>query len=283
LSIDKIGLGTVQFGLNYGISNKLGQTSFKDSLEIVIQAKHNGINLLDTASSYGNSEIILGKMKLNEMKIVSKFISNNSKDLKIEFQNTLNRLNCKGLYGYLCHRPENVLSDNSLWSVLEEFRCLGKIKKIGFSFTDPDQIDKCLRLKIIPDIVQVPFNIFDQRFLNGIKILKSKFGTEIHTRSVFLQGLFFLKPEKLMGKTKIFKNYLIELNKVCENSNDKIIRYALNYCTSNHYIDKVIVGIQSTSQMNDLLTYSKYSNPNKFKYPIVIENKLKKYLDPANW
>ena len=139
-----------------------------------------------------------------------------------------------------------------------------------------------MRLKIIPDIVQVPFNIFDQRFLNGIKILKSKFGTEIHTRSVFYKD-FFLKPEKLIGKTKIFKNHLIELNKVCENSNDNIIRYALNYCFSNQYIDKVIVGIQTTSQMDDLLTYSKYSNPNKFKNPIIIESKLKKYLDPANW
>ena len=132
MSIDKIGLGTVQFGLNYGISNKLGQTNFKDSFEIVNKAKNNGINLLDTASSYGNSEILLGKMNINEMKIISKFISNNSKDLKIEFQNTLNRLNCKSLYGYLCHRPENILSDNYLWSVLEELRCLGKVKKLVF-------------------------------------------------------------------------------------------------------------------------------------------------------
>ena len=75
MSIDKIGLGTVQFGLNYGISNKLGQTNFKDSFEIVNKAKNNGINLLDTASSYGNSEILLGKMNINEMKIISKFIS----------------------------------------------------------------------------------------------------------------------------------------------------------------------------------------------------------------
>ena len=151
------------------------------------KAKNNGINLLDTASSYGNLEILLGKMNINEMKIISKFISNNSKDLKIEFQNTLNRLNCKSLYGYLCHRPENILSDNYLWSVLEELRCLGKVKKIGFSYTDPDQIDECLRLKIIPDIVQVPFNIFDQRFLNGIKILKSKFELK------FILDLFFYK------------------------------------------------------------------------------------------
>ena len=71
--INKIGLGTVQFGLPYGINNTYGQTQEVEVKVILQIASKNGITILDTAHAYGNCETILGKQDLNKFNIVSKF------------------------------------------------------------------------------------------------------------------------------------------------------------------------------------------------------------------
>ena len=72
---NKLGLGTVQFGLPYGISNANGQTSAEEVKAILQAAAQHGISLLDTASAYGNAEAVLGKNDLRNFRIVSKYIT----------------------------------------------------------------------------------------------------------------------------------------------------------------------------------------------------------------
>ena len=59
--ISRVGLGTVQFGMDYGISNKTGQVRFADVVEIFETAREQGLNFIDTAPVYGNSEATIGR------------------------------------------------------------------------------------------------------------------------------------------------------------------------------------------------------------------------------
>jgi len=56
----RLALGTVQFGLNFGISNKTGQAPQHDIVKLLNKSRLSGVNVLDTAISYGESEKFLG-------------------------------------------------------------------------------------------------------------------------------------------------------------------------------------------------------------------------------
>src|SRR5690606_18186432 len=116
--ITKLGLGTVQFGIDYGISNTFGKTTSEEVSKILNYASEKNINLIDTAISYGNAEEELGTNSLRQFKIVSKFIlddENNSVDIENQLNTSLNNLNLQSIYGYLAHRPLSVLKDKSVW------------------------------------------------------------------------------------------------------------------------------------------------------------------------
>lgn len=71
--VGRIALGTAQFGLDYGISNLGGQTSHSELQAILELASESGIDCLDTAIGYGNSEENLGRAGVDSFKVVTKF------------------------------------------------------------------------------------------------------------------------------------------------------------------------------------------------------------------
>ncbi len=269
--VSKIGLGTVQFGIPYGISNKHGQTTEVEVNLILNYAKEVGIDVLDTASAYGTSEKVLGKNDLFDFKIVSKFLLQNSisKQLKESLQN----LNVHSLYGYMAHRPMEVADNPAVWNQLIQLKEQGRIKKIGFSFNEVHEIENILSLGIIPDIIQVPFNYFDNRFEPYIIDLKEQ-GCEIHIRSVFLQGLFFTETTTLSSYFDEVKPIIVQL----QNYGDKLPGVLLKYCIEKPFIDKVIFGINTLEQLqknikNILCSESLSLNTIKINNNIIIPSK----------
>lgn len=241
---EKLGLGTVQFGLPYGISNKKGKTSAEEVSKILETAKSFQINTLDSASSYGNSEEVLGLNNLSSFKVVSKFMPP-LKDQSIEIQLTqsLVKLGVKSLYGYLAHRPMEILRDQQQWEDLLKFKSEGKVTKIGFSLNEPLELERLINKGFNPDLVQVPYNYFDRRFEAAIREIKGK-GCEVHTRSVFLQGLFFMNPLELSVFFEDIKPLITQLQ---ENSllNGALLKFVLK----KPYIDKVIIGVENEKQL----------------------------------
>lgn len=243
--IDKIALGTVQFGLNYGISNKVGKTSLQEVSEILSFCRNKGIMTLDTAYGYGESETTLGKNNLDGFKIVSKFLdpkSVNNLSLEQQLNKSLSRLNLKSVYAYLAHRTLATTVHD--WETLLKLKENGIIKKIGFSFNELDEFNFIIKKGFIPDLVQAPYNFLDRRFTTILSELKSKYNTEIHTRSVFLQGLFFMNPINLPD----FFNPIKELLIVIERTNYKagaLLKYVLN----QPFIDKVVIGVNNKTQL----------------------------------
>lgn len=273
--IKKIGLGTVQFGIPYGISNKYGQTPEAEVSQILNYANEVGIDILDTASAYGNSEKVLGTNDLSGFKIVSKFLLQNSKKgVKQQLQESLTNLNIQSLYGYMAHRPMEIKNRPELWEGLIHLREQGFIKMIGFSFNEVHEIENVLALGLTPDIIQVPYNYFDNRFEAYMKELKNK-GCEIHTRSAFLQGLFFSDTKKLNSFFNDVKPIIQQLQK----HGNALPGMLLKYCIDKPFIDKVVFGVNTLAQIQNNIK----SIQNAKNLPLNTKKVDKSILIPSKW
>jgi aryl-alcohol dehydrogenase-like predicted oxidoreductase len=248
----KIGLGSVQFGTHYGISNKTGQTKVTEVKKILELARQRGIEIIDTASGYGEAESILGQAGVKTLQVVSKFLPRSTHGaIADQFQKSLNNLKLQNLYGYLAHRPIECITQAGTWDELQRLKSGGLIQKIGFSFNKPEEIDACLDNGMFPDLVQVPYNYLDTRFKEHLVELHKK-GCEIHTRSAFLQGLFFMDPTCLDSFFSPVKEYLQALQ---DTYRDLLPHYLLEYVCRQDFIDHVIIGIENAEQLSDNLEF----------------------------
>jgi aryl-alcohol dehydrogenase-like predicted oxidoreductase len=244
----KIGIGSVQFGMSYGISNSDGQTSDEEVLKILDLASNYGITTIDTASSYGNSESVLGKYSGNKFDVISKFMpSLNALTVIQQFEKSIHDLKTKGLYAYLAHRPLELITNRQDWEEIKSLKSENRIQKIGFSLNEPSDYYELLEANIIPDIVQVPFNYFDSRFKQVLTELKEN-GCEVHTRSTFLQGLFFMDTSQL---SSFFNPCLSELDFLQNTHKENLSASLLKHVLDQTFIDKVIIGIESAQQLQD--------------------------------
>lgn len=273
----KLILGTVQFGVQYGI-NSAGRPSEEAVKGILAAAAKGGIDTLDTSSAYGNSEEILGECITHEegFKIVSKY-PKGEMPVGEMFKSSLNRLKVDKLYGYLLHHFEVYNNNPKIWDEFVALKESGKVQKIGFSLYTPEELQFILDNKSPFDLIQVPFNIFDKKFLPLMKEVHEK-GVEIHVRSTFLQGLFFKDREALPEKLKPMKKYLLQLDEFSKQSGLSISETALNYNLHNPYIDGVLIGVDNVSQLIMNLASVKDTT-----IDVNIEVKEKELLNPVNW
>jgi len=277
----KIALGTAQFGLDYGFSNTDGQVHSSEVKNILSVAKDNNITLLDTASGYGNSEETLGEIGINNFKVVTKTVSIKLgiDNVMQTFEQSLNSLQIESVDGLLIHNIEDIQDKefDLLYEELNNLKQDGLINKIGFSTYTPNQVDFLLD-NFDFDLIQVPFNVFDVRLIEGgqLQALKNK-NIEIHARSVFLQGLLLdlnnLPPYFSTWRAQ-FKKYL----KVVENSGFTLLEYALNFALNTDELDKILVGVNNTNQLIDIINSSnKDSNLKAFSINDV------DLLNPSLW
>lgn len=244
----KIGIGSVQFGLPYGISNTTGQTPLEEVVKIFDIAFSNGIHIIDTASGYGASEAVTGMLHNNRFTVVSKFMPpKGDESIEIQLEQSFSKLKMDSLYGYLAHRPLEMLNNKKVWEELLELKAAKKIQKIGFSLNTPDEYYQLESAGFIPDLVQVPFNYFDSRFKELLIALKAE-GCEIHTRSVFLQGLFFADTSKL---SPFFDELKPKLNYLHQQFKDNLHSALLNFVMKQKFIDVVIIGVENAIQLQN--------------------------------
>ncbi|MGH2667335.1 aldo/keto reductase [Flavobacterium sp.] len=281
----KITLGTVQFGINYGISNTHGVPSDAELKDIFLVASATGITYLDTAQAYGNAEERLGLFSENRFKIITKFPTVTTKEaLENALSQSLLRLKNDTVYGYLAHNADVLIQNPFLWETLQKAKSENKIEKIGFSLYSPEQLEQLLELNCIPDLVQLPYSILDRKFESKLSVLK-ELGTEIHVRSVFLQGLYFMNPNQLPEKLQPLQSALTEFQEICRENKVSVGEVALNYAVSNPNIDQIVMGVETAGQLkeNIQLVSNWKSNPDLFSKIEAIEIKDKSLLNPVNW
>jgi aryl-alcohol dehydrogenase-like predicted oxidoreductase len=281
----KIALGTVQFGFAYGINNSIGLPTRSEVGNILSLARDNGIDLLDTAKVYGNAEELIGGFTGFSFKIISKFSkAEDSRALLAQLNKSLVKLKLNGIYGYIAHNADELLDKPDLWDGLLQAKAINLVNKIGFSLYTTDQLERLIDMGFIPDLLQIPFSLLDRKFEPYFFRLK-EYGTEIHVRSVFLQGLYLMDIEKLPYKLLPLKSELTKLHACCRDFGIPMAALALNFVTQNIYVDKVIIGVDSSEQLMQNLTFSNsfIIPPELFDIIIKINVTEKELLNPANW
>ena len=288
--MSKIALGTVQFGIDYGINSENGQVQPEEVRSILNYAHSQNIDLLDTAPAYGNSEKVLGVANVQNFKVVTKTrhfnnaeVSNSDIDLlKKDFSCSLTDLRQESFYGVLVHNASDLLKSGAekLYDHLQELKQAEKIEKIGVSVYDYSQLQSILDNFDI-DLVQLPFNILDRRMIDSgmLSTLRSK-GVEVHARSVFLQGLLLMteqsRHEKFNRWSGLWKIWHEWLNDNQITALEATIRYAI----SMPEISKVLVGVDNKDQLKEIIIASNGILPN---IPTELHTNDINLLNPSNW
>ena len=288
--MSKIALGTVQFGMDYGINSISGQVLPAETKDILNYAYRQNIDLLDTAPAYGNSEQVLGKCNSHEFKIVTKTrhfdcleIGNREAQLlENDFSQSLIDLKKDRVYGVLLHNANDLLKPGAekLFKQLQELKQEEKIVKIGVSVYSHNQLQSILASFDI-DLVQLPFNILDRRMIESgmLSDLHAK-GVEVHARSVFLQGLLLMseqnRPEKFNRWNGLWRIWHEWLNDNQLTALEAAIRYAI----SMPEISKILVGVDTKDQLKEIITASNGILPNM---PTELYTNDAYLLNPTNW
>lgn len=254
--LNKLIIGTANFGLEYGIANKK-KLSEKQISKIIYTAQKNKIWGLDTARGYGNAEELIGKYTKNSnLSIITKLPNKRylkQTDVVNEVKSSLERLNIKRIEILLIHSFENYQKDQHIIvSGINKLRKLGLVKQWGISVYHVDEVNRALKDGNTNFVIEFPVNLFDRRFLSAelLTTLKNKSCTLI-ARSIFLQGLFVLKLKNLKGNLITVKNQVKLLQKFSKIHDISIPAAALLFVISQKNIDKVIIGVDSVEQLKE--------------------------------
>lgn len=250
MMIKKIILGTVQFGLNYGINNRYGKISKKEAFNILDYSYHNNIKILDTAEEYGNAQEIIGeylKEKPNKFEINTKF-KIEDKSIHEQLERNLKLLNKDNINVYFYHSFNDFLAYPNSGKELLVLKAKGKINKIGVSVYENRDFLKAIKDGAI-DVIQFPFNLLDNLQHRNYFINKAKENNkELQARSVFLQGLFFKDVNSLTANIEPLKPYLLNIQKIASKNNIGMESLALSYVLKQEKINHVLLGIDSLQQ-----------------------------------
>ena len=268
--ISKVTLGTVQMGMDYGIANKTGMPGEKESFGILKAAIDGGINSFDTAELYGDSEAILGKYFTSnegidrQPVITTKFritlceyesTRNIEKQIYEHVEKSLQRLKIKKIPVYMLHISKDMI-DMTLYgkiisTTLEKLKKEGVIEKAGISAYTSGEVDEMLKEDVY-ETIQIPMNIMDHRLINSGSLKKLKAANIIvFARSVFLQGLFFLRPEELAGNLKGTEKLIRQVNLLAENEGISVAQLALLYIRDMEGITSLVLGAETQEQVRE--------------------------------
>lgn len=287
--MNKLILGTVQMGLDYGINNSSGKISLENSCMILSKAFELGIDTLDTAEAYGNAHQVIGNFHLSNPKIKFKVITKVPHDvvaaeIEQKIRTYINDLNVDCLEVLMFHSFDSYENNRSIIAVLNDLKNLGMIKHIGVSVYTNNQIEALLSDDDVT-VVQMPFNLLDNESIRGDLMNKMKAkGKVIHTRSAFLQGLFFKEQFENNSISQKLSNELIAIKNISKKENTSISTLALSYCLNQKDIDQVLIGVDSVNQLIDNLKAVDY----KMNHEALIKiNALKvdnlDLLNPSLW
>lgn len=284
----KLAIGTAQFGMRYGISNVSGKVSLADGEAILKYAASTGIDTIDTAMAYGDSEQVLGNIGLEGFNVVTKlpeipdYITDIEGWVIKSVKDSVSRLGVECLYGLLLHRPGQLFGPKGveILSALRLLKELGIVKNLGVSVSAPCEFDALFDIYDF-DVVQCPFNLVDRRLINSGWLEKlSTAGVEIHIRSSFLQGLLLIPRDSIPSKFKAWNILWDDWDRwLCANKASPL-EACISYVLSFPEITRVVVGVETQSQLVEIIGAASGTSINS--YPD-ISSDVTDLINPANW
>lgn len=278
----KLIIGTAQFGFKYGLNKtKIKKLEIKNIEKIL---KKKSLNKFDTAINYGESEKIIGNFNIKKKVITKiKLPIKKPKDLKKWFDKKLNKslkkLKVKSLYGLLIHDTADILGKNKEFlNILLDCQKKRLISKLGISVYEVSEINRVLKFWK-PEIIQMPANIFDHRFLNDNFLYKlKKLNIELHARSCFLQGVLLEKKIRIgnFKSKEIFSSFL----NWCQKKQISNLEACIHFIKKIKQIDYLIVGVDNSSHLQEIISSF---NKNLIFVPNYFMNNDKNLIDPRKW
>ncbi len=284
----KLALGTVQFGMDYGVANTAGRVLLQEANAILLRAKVCGIDTLDTAIAYGDCEAALGQLGVDQWKIVTKLptVPGDCKDVTQwvcdQIQQSMKRLRVRQLYGVLLHRPDQLLEDKgpSLYAALQRIKSTGWTQTIGVSVYCPAELDALFDAYAL-DLIQAPLNILDRALVeSGWASRMYGAGVEVHTRSAFLQGLLLMQPGQRPAKFSRWANVWNVWDSWLEQEGLTSVEACVRYVTQFSVIKRVVVGVNTAAQLNQIIDASEGKLASLPEFDTLEDARL---INPASW
>lgn len=278
----------MQFGLAYGIANQTGRVTQTEASAILDCALAAGLDTLDTASAYGESEWRLGEIGVGQWQVISKLPAaiESAVDVRCWVRDsanlTLERLRLPKLRGLLLHRSEQLLGPrgDALHEALLELKSRHTVEKIGVSIYNPAELDALVpRFQL--DLVQAPFSVLDRRLAtSGWLARLHGAGIEVHIRSVFLQGLLLMdrleRPVAFDGWRPLWEAWHRWLN----DSALTPVQACLGFALSRPEIARVIVGVDTVAHLREILNAAQTPS---VPVPDALITEDPYLLNPSNW
>ena len=286
--LEKLVIGTAQFGQDYGVTNTHGKVSEKEVESILETARTLGIKNLDTAISYGNSENVLGNIGIDDFHVVTKLASfesmtsSFSKFCHDSLQLSLKNLRVPSIDTVLLHRPEELLGSNgkSIYRALLDVKDKGLVENIGISIYSPDILTEIVS-KYVIDAIQVPLNIFDRRIISSGWLNRFKdMNVTVTARSVFLQGVLLSNPNNLPAYFQKWSSDFKKMSHFCQINSLSNLEACLQFVTQIPEVDKVIVGVENEKQFSEII--SALIAPRKLESNYLESNDLG-LINPIDW
>lgn len=291
----RLGLGTAQFGLDYGITNRGGRISEPEAAAILAAAQRAGTRLVDTAHLYGDSEEVLGRLLPAgaPVRIVTKTITAGPAASAAEaalrmveaLRRSTERLR-RPPDALLFHDPSDLLGPfgEALWAAASERQAAGEVGKLGASVYEGAEADVLLD-RFPLELVQIPWNPLDRRLADGGQLdrLRSA-GVEVHARSLFLQGLLLEEPSRIGARFGALRAAVAELAAAAEGQDVSRLELLLALAFRERRIDRLVCGVTSVAEFEEIVLAANRAeilrDSISFKPSHSLDSRV---LNPARW
>ena len=284
--MNRIVLGGAQLGLPYGILNGGETLSSEEVARILDTAVGHGIDSIDTAIAYGQSESVIGETAQNRFNIISKLpplpseVSNVSEWVHMQVDASLARLNCKSLDALLLHRPQDLVEQHGaeLYAAINSLKIKKIIQRFGISIYAPDELDGIIG-KFDIDVVQAPLNVFDRRILGVIDQLTAR-NIEVHVRSVFLQGVLIASPKDRPQRFQPWSEHFSRFDTWVLSTGVSAMACCLAFALQQPGVAKLVIGTTSAESLTEIMN----SIPNMhLEVPADLQSSIEQLIDPRVW
>jgi len=264
--ISRMGIGTVQFGMNYGVNNSGGQTSMADIATVFEKCRERGITFVDTSRCYGSSEERIAAT-LGTLNARKDFFIETKLDLPGDWETlderellaqagrsleqSLRTLRVDSIPLYLLH-TERYLKFPCIWEFMLRQIENGKVQKVGISLeVGPANAEVCFGLPQM-SALQIPFNALDSRWdAAGFFARAMERGLLVVGRSTYLQGLLLMSPDSLPENLKYAAVFVRRLDDIATEAGMDRKTLCLRYALSRTEIGASILGLDTAAQFDE--------------------------------
>lgn len=258
----KLCIGTVQFGVDYGLHGKPA-LDLADSVALLNAAVQHGVDAIDTSSLYGDAESVVGaflrqsSVLRENLSLVSKFgvspfeglsAADCVGQLEREIGASMAKMGVEYLDAYICHVPSAV-RDERIIQAMVSLRASGKARKVGFSVYETDEAVAAIDTHAV-DFLQIPLSILDQRMsVEGVLDRAAEAGVELHARSAFVQGLALMAENEVPEHLAAIRPVIARLDILCRDYGVGRRDLAMAFVRGHRQISHLVFGVHDQRQL----------------------------------